>query len=64
MTDSNKKTSSSSISCPYCNAPSGGAFSTVTEEDASGPSKVLYKCNNCGRFYTAQKVVTWQVKKE
>ena len=52
-----------SIVCPYCGAESGGSFSTIAERDEAGPTKVVYKCKSCGRFYTAERVISWRVKK-
>lgn len=63
MSEGTRAKRSNSVTCPYCNAQSGGAFSTVTESDEAGPTKILYKCKDCGRFYTAEKVVSWRVKK-
>jgi uncharacterized Zn finger protein len=52
-----------SVNCPYCNVPAGGSFSDVTKEDSAGPVEILYKCQGCGRFYTARRVVLWRVSK-
>jgi DNA-directed RNA polymerase subunit RPC12/RpoP len=64
MTDREKKKKGSSIVCPHCGAPAGGAFSTVVEADDAGPIEVLYKCQSCGRFYTAKRVISWEVIKQ
>ena len=55
----------SSITCPHCGAASTGSYTTVVKADESGPTKVLYKCSSCGKFYTAEKVVSvsWRVTK-
>jgi DNA-directed RNA polymerase subunit RPC12/RpoP len=63
MADNPKPKKSGSITCPYCGAPGAGAFTRVEEQDDAGPSKILYKCNGCGMFYTAERVITWRVKK-
>lgn len=63
MADSTKSKRTGSIACPYCSAESGGSFSTVEESDDAGPTKILYKCKSCGRFYTAEKVTYWRIKK-
>ncbi len=49
--------------CPYCGTPSTGSYSSVEEQDEAGPTKILYKCNSCGGFYTAERVISWRVKK-
>jgi hypothetical protein len=43
--------------------PAGGAFSTVVKADDAGPIEVLYKCQSCGGFYTAKRVISWEVTK-
>jgi DNA-directed RNA polymerase subunit M/transcription elongation factor TFIIS len=64
MADSTEAKISGSTTCPYCGAPSAGSYATVQERDEAGPSKILYKCNGCGRFYTAKRVISWHVRKE
>lgn len=61
MAKSSETKQTGSIACPYCGAASTGSYSTVVESDGAGPTKVLYKCNSCGRFYTAEKVISWRV---
>ncbi|RJQ40974.1 MAG: hypothetical protein C4555_00625 [Dehalococcoidia bacterium] len=63
MPESTEGKLSASIICPYCDAPSAGSFGTESERDAAGPVRVLYKCKNCGKFYTAERVICWRVKK-
>jgi len=63
MAGKDKKKKSSSIACPQCGMPAGGAFSTVVKADDAGPIEVLYKCQSCGGFYTAKRVISWQVTK-
>ncbi len=63
MPDNIKAKKTRFTACPYCGAPSAGAYSRIEEQDESGPSKILYKCNGCGRFYTAERVISWRVKK-
>ncbi|MFH0768383.1 MAG: hypothetical protein V1932_02290 [Chloroflexota bacterium] len=59
----NKAESRSSITCPNCSAPAGGAFSTVIKADDAGPIEVLYKCQSCGGMYIAKRIISWQVTK-
>lgn len=63
MVKSSKRKQTGSTACPYCGTPSPGSYSTVVEHDESGPVKILYKCNSCGRFYTAERIISWSVKK-
>ena len=63
MTGKDKKKKGGSIICPQCGTPAGGAFSTVVAADDAGPIEVLYKCQSCGGFYTAKRVISWQVTK-
>lgn len=63
MAKNAKRLPVSSIVCPHCGGASAGSFTTVVEQDEAGPTKILHKCNTCGKFYTAEKVVSWQVKK-
>ena len=63
MANSAEPKQTGTITCPYCGASSGGAFSTVVEGDDAGPAKILYKCSNCGKFYTAERVISWRITK-
>jgi len=63
MADSTRARRTASIACPHCGTESGGSFSTVSESDEVGPTRILFKCKGCGRFYTAERVTSWRVKK-
>jgi hypothetical protein len=61
MTDENEARTISAITCPNCGISCAGSFNTPIEQDETGPRKILYKCNGCGRFYTVEKVFYWRV---
>lgn len=62
MTNADKK-DVKSINCPHCGVPASAAFSTIVKADSAGPIEVLYKCQSCGGFYTAKRVISWQIIK-
>ncbi len=63
MAKSEKVKQTRSIACPHCEAVGTGSYTTVVEADESGPTKILYKCSSCGKFYHAEKVISWRVTK-
>jgi|WetSurMetagenome_2_1015567.scaffolds.fasta_scaffold252744_2 uncharacterized Zn finger protein len=63
MPVNNEAVEKKSVNCPYCNMPAGGSFKDVVKEDVAGPVEILYKCQGCGSFYSAKRVVLWRVSK-
>ncbi|MFH1031215.1 MAG: hypothetical protein V1767_01390 [Chloroflexota bacterium] len=54
----------SPIQCPHCGSSVGGSFSTVVKTDDSDPTEILYKCKDCGKFYSVKKAYHWEVVKD